>query len=74
MFVNFAVTDGIADMIVWHERLGHTCPDYIRLMLDRGMAKEIMLNLRGKMDCEEDHFGKQCRKHTKSIGQTDDQS
>lgn len=25
VFVNFAVTDGVADINVWHERLGHTC-------------------------------------------------
>ncbi|KAJ8546882.1 hypothetical protein ON010_g11353 [Phytophthora cinnamomi] len=60
--VNFAVTDGVEDIDVWHARLGHICPEYIRLMVDRGMAKGIMLKRRGKMDCTDCHFGKQRRK------------
>ncbi|KAG4045392.1 hypothetical protein PC123_g19205 [Phytophthora cactorum] len=59
---NFAVTDGVEDIDVWHARLGHTCPEYTRLMFDRGMAKGIMLKRRGKMDCADCHFGKQRRK------------
>ncbi|GMF25209.1 unnamed protein product [Phytophthora fragariaefolia] len=59
---NFAVTDGVEDIEVWHERLAHTCPEYIRLMVDRGMAKGIMLKKRGKVDCADCHFGKQRRK------------
>ena len=43
VFANFVVTDGVADIDVWHERLGHVCPDYIRLMVDRGSAKGIKL-------------------------------
>ncbi|OWY93274.1 hypothetical protein PHMEG_00037393 [Phytophthora megakarya] len=56
---NFAVTDGVEDIDVWHARLGHTCPEYIRLMVDRGLAKGIMLKKRGKIDCADCHFGKQ---------------
>ncbi|KAE9301123.1 hypothetical protein PF008_g22837 [Phytophthora fragariae] len=59
---NFAVTDGVEDIDVWHERLAHTCPEYIRLMVDREMAKGIMLKKRGKVDCADCHFGKQRRK------------
>lgn len=33
---NFAVTDEVEDLDVWHTRLGHTYPEYIRLMVDRG--------------------------------------
>ncbi|GMF47884.1 unnamed protein product [Phytophthora fragariaefolia] len=62
VFANFAITDGVEDIDVWHERLGHTCPEYIRLMVDRGMAKGIMLKRRGKIDCADCHFGKQRRK------------
>ncbi|CAI5717219.1 unnamed protein product [Peronospora farinosa] len=62
VFANFAVTDGVADIDVWHERLGHVCPEYIRLMVDRGLAKGIMLQRRGKFDCADCHFGKQRRK------------
>ncbi|POM77591.1 Integrase catalytic core protein [Phytophthora palmivora] len=62
VLANFAVTDGVEDLDVWHTRLGHTCPEYIRLMVDRGMAKGIMLKKRGKMDCADCHFGKQRRK------------
>ncbi|KAG2978435.1 hypothetical protein PC120_g25316 [Phytophthora cactorum] len=59
VFANFAVTDGVEDIDVWHQRLVHTCPEYIRLMVDRGMAKGIMLKRRGKIDCADCHFGKQ---------------
>ncbi|KAK1931546.1 hypothetical protein P3T76_012875 [Phytophthora citrophthora] len=59
VLTNFAVTDGVEGLDVWHTRLGHTCPEYIRLMVDRGMAKGIMLKKRGKMDCTDSHFGKQ---------------
>ncbi|OWY98892.1 hypothetical protein PHMEG_00030217, partial [Phytophthora megakarya] len=62
VIVNFTVTDGVADIDLWHARLGHTCPEYIRLMVDRGMAKGIMLKKRGKFDCADCHFGKQKRK------------
>ncbi|OWZ09602.1 Copia type Polyprotein [Phytophthora megakarya] len=62
VIANFAVTDGVEDIDVWHERLGHTCPEYIRLMVDRGMAKGIMLKRRGKIDCADCHVGKQRRK------------
>ncbi|GMF51741.1 unnamed protein product [Phytophthora fragariaefolia] len=62
VFANFAVTHGVEDIDVWHERLGHTCPEYIRLMVDRGMAKGIMLKRRGKIDCVDCHFGKQLHK------------
>ena len=51
VYANFAVTDGVEDIGVWHERLGHTCSEYIRLMVDRGMAKGIILKRRGKVDC-----------------------
>ncbi|KAG6958235.1 hypothetical protein JG687_00009509 [Phytophthora cactorum] len=59
---NFAVTDGVEDIDVWHARLGHTCPEYIRLMVDRRMAKGIMLKKRGKIDFADCRFGKQRRK------------
>ncbi|CAI5700998.1 unnamed protein product [Peronospora effusa] len=62
VFANFAVTDGDADIDVWHKRLGHVCSEYIRLMVDRGLAKGIMLQRRGKVDCADCHFGKQSRK------------
>ncbi|OWY93403.1 Retrovirus-related pol Polyprotein [Phytophthora megakarya] len=63
---NFPVTDGVEDIDVWHARLGHTGPEYIRLMVDRSMAKGIMLKKRGKMDCADCHFGKQRRKTYKN--------
>ncbi|GMF61977.1 unnamed protein product [Phytophthora fragariaefolia] len=62
VLANFAITYGVEDIDVWHERLGHTCPEYIRLMVDRGMAKGIMLKRREKIDCADCHFGKQRRK------------
>ncbi|TDH72255.1 uncharacterized protein CCR75_003264 [Bremia lactucae] len=34
VFANFAVTDGLTDIGVWHIRLGHVCSEYIRLMVD----------------------------------------
>ncbi|KAG6949403.1 hypothetical protein JG688_00014636 [Phytophthora aleatoria] len=59
---NFAVTDGVEDIDIWHERLAHTCPEYIRLMVDRNMANGIMLKKRGKVECADCHFGQQRRK------------
>ncbi|OWZ18157.1 Rve-domain-containing hypothetical protein [Phytophthora megakarya] len=65
---NFAVTDGVEDTDVWHAHLGHPCPEYILLMVDRSMAKGIMLKKRGKMDCADCHFGKQrCKTYKKSL-------
>ncbi|OWZ15147.1 polyprotein [Phytophthora megakarya] len=39
VIANFTVTNGVADIDLWHARLGHTCPEYIRSMVDRGMTK-----------------------------------
>ena len=61
-YANSAVTNGVEDLTVWHDLLGHTCPEYMRLMVDRGMAKGIMLQRRGKVDCPDCHLGKQRRK------------
>ena len=47
---------------MWHERLGHTCPEYIQLMVDHVMAKRIMVKRRGKVDYAACQSGKQRRK------------
>ena len=62
VIVNFVTTDGVADSKTWHNRLGHTCLDYLKLMVDGGHVRGMMLLQRTKMDCDECHFGKQKRK------------
>ena len=61
VFENFAGNGGVEDINVWHERLAHTCPEYIRLMVDRGMAKGITLKRRRKLNFADYWFGKQRR-------------
>ncbi|OWZ07469.1 LOW QUALITY PROTEIN: hypothetical protein PHMEG_00020136 [Phytophthora megakarya] len=52
VFANFAVIDGVGDIDVWHERLGHTCQEYIRLMVNRGIATGIMVSRRGRLTAQ----------------------
>lgn len=66
--VNYTVTDGVAPITVWHERLGHTCPQYLKVMADNGMVKGVILTQRQLKSCGACHLGKQSRrKHQKSI-------
>jgi hypothetical protein len=43
---NFTVIDGVASLVLWHERLGHICPQYLKTMADKGLVKGMMLTRR----------------------------
>ncbi|DAZ98899.1 TPA: hypothetical protein N0F65_002624, partial [Lagenidium giganteum] len=43
LIANYAVTDGVESLQVWHERLAHTNPQYLKLMVDQ--AKKRQKNL-----------------------------
>ncbi|POM74276.1 LOW QUALITY PROTEIN: Hypothetical protein PHPALM_8799 [Phytophthora palmivora] len=57
--VNFALSDGVADLHCWHDRLGHLCPQYIKKMADEGLVKGITLRKRQFDMCEACQLGKQ---------------
>ncbi|POM75691.1 Gag-pol Polyprotein [Phytophthora palmivora] len=58
----FTVTDRVEGIDVWHELLGCSYPEYIRLLIDRGMAKVTILTKRGNVDRADCHIEKQRRK------------
>ncbi|GMF44408.1 unnamed protein product [Phytophthora fragariaefolia] len=37
---NYAAADGVGGLQVWHDRLGHTCAQYLQVMVDRGLQKQ----------------------------------
>lgn len=41
--VNYTVADGVDSLHVWHDRLGHTCAQYLKLIVDKGLVKGMML-------------------------------
>ncbi|GMF42036.1 unnamed protein product [Phytophthora fragariaefolia] len=53
---NFTAIDGVASFALWHERLGHICPQYLKPMADKGLLKGMMLMIRGLKDsCDACH-------------------
>ncbi|DAZ93705.1 TPA: hypothetical protein N0F65_010200 [Lagenidium giganteum] len=52
VIANFAAADGVADMKFWHQRLGHLCPEYVRLTADRDLMKGMMVRKREHQRCE----------------------
>ncbi|DBA00438.1 TPA: hypothetical protein N0F65_012969 [Lagenidium giganteum] len=46
-------------MQVWHDRLAHTCGPYLKMMVDKGMVKGMMLSNRKNFVCNPCHLGKQ---------------
>lgn len=63
--INFTMADGVGDLQLWHERLSHTCPQFVRMTADRGLVKGMMLKSRTFDDCEACHMGKQRKKPLK---------
>lgn len=45
--------------------LSHICPQYVKIMADRGLVRGLMLTQRDAGDCEACHVGKQRRKNFK---------
>jgi uncharacterized protein (UPF0147 family) len=62
LVVNYSSTDGVASLTRWHERLGHTCHQYLKIMSDQGLVNGMMLTQRQKKDCSDCHLGKQRKK------------
>jgi len=58
---NFTVADGVAPLTLWHERLGHTCPQYLKIMVDKGLVRGMMLTKRQLDTCDACHIEKQKR-------------
>ncbi|OWY96114.1 LOW QUALITY PROTEIN: hypothetical protein PHMEG_00033705 [Phytophthora megakarya] len=57
--VNYSAADGVADLQLWHERLGQTNAQYLKLMMDRELGDGMMLKQRTFDDCAACHLGKQ---------------
>ncbi|OWY94104.1 LOW QUALITY PROTEIN: reverse transcriptase [Phytophthora megakarya] len=55
---NFTAAEGMAPLKTWHERLGHTCPQYLKTMIDQGLVQGMMLSQR-QPACDACHVGKQ---------------
>ena len=66
--INFTARDGVADLKLWHKRLVHVCPQYIKLMVDRKLVDGMLLYRRNVRDCETCHMAKKVRKTLKKAG------
>ncbi|KAE9276483.1 hypothetical protein PR003_g29050, partial [Phytophthora rubi] len=65
---NFTAAEGVASMKVWHERLGHTCSQYLKMMVDKDLVRGMMLRRRELGACDACHIGKQKqRAHRKKL-------
>ena len=56
--VNFSVAAGQAPMKQWHERLGHTCDQYLKIMADQGLVDGMVVTARHTTTCDACHIGK----------------
>ncbi|KAF1327473.1 Integrase catalytic core protein, partial [Globisporangium splendens] len=66
--VGYTRADGVADLRTWHTRLGHTCPQYLKIMVDRGMVEGMQLKKRDNIFCDACQLAKQRRKtHAREI-------
>ncbi|GMF24339.1 unnamed protein product [Phytophthora fragariaefolia] len=50
--VNYTVADGVGSLQVWHERLAHTCAQYLKVIVDRGLVNGMMLTQRQAKACD----------------------
>ncbi|GMF32336.1 unnamed protein product [Phytophthora fragariaefolia] len=57
--INYAISDGVADLQCWHERLGHICPQFVKQMADQDLVEGMMLRNRKFDLCEACQLGKQ---------------
>ncbi|KAE9033408.1 hypothetical protein PR001_g10180 [Phytophthora rubi] len=58
---NFTAAEGVASLKQWHERLGHTCPQYLKMMVDKGLVRGMLMKQRDLGACDVYHIGKQRR-------------
>jgi transposase InsO family protein len=65
---NLTAAEGVATLERWHERLAHTCPQYLKTMADKGLVRGMMLTRQQLGTCEACHIGKQKQKpHRKKL-------
>ncbi|KAE9215240.1 hypothetical protein PF002_g17430 [Phytophthora fragariae] len=65
---NFTAAEGVASLKLWHERLGHTCPQYLKMMVDKGLVRGMLMKQRDLDTCDACHIGKQKKKpHLKKL-------
>ncbi|POM74447.1 Gag-pol Polyprotein [Phytophthora palmivora] len=62
--INYAISDGVANLQCWHERLGHICPQFVKLMADQSLVDGMMIRNRTFNLCETCQLGKQKAKTT----------
>ncbi|POM64070.1 Transposon Polyprotein integrase [Phytophthora palmivora] len=69
MKCNFTALDRVASLTLWHERLGHTCHQYLKIMADKGLVQGMIVTKRHHDGpCDACHIGKQKRSpHLKMI-------
>lgn len=65
IIVNYTVADGVATLQQWHERTMHTCHRYLKMMVDRGLVKGMMITHRQPRPCDACHLGKEKQKRRK---------
>lgn len=60
---NVTAVEGVASLKLWHERLGHICPQYLKTMADKDMVKGMMLTQLQKEEISDAcHIGKHKKK------------
>ncbi|KAE9167269.1 hypothetical protein PF004_g28877 [Phytophthora fragariae] len=65
---NFTAAEGVASLKLWHERLGHTCPQYLKMMVGKGLVRGMLMKQRDLGACDACHIGKQKKKpHLKKL-------
>ncbi|DAZ98566.1 TPA: hypothetical protein N0F65_005750, partial [Lagenidium giganteum] len=64
---NYTAADGMATMHLWHERLGHTCGQYSKTMVDQGLVNEMMMKKSPVADSQGLSFGKQRQKRLSNV-------
>ena len=65
---NYTMADEVGSLQFQHERLCHTCPQYLKTMVDKGLVRGMMLTKREHRTCDACHLGKQKRQtHWKKL-------
>lgn len=66
--VNYTMAEGVGTLKRWHERMGHICSQYLKIMVDKGLVQGMMLTQRQRDTCDACHLGKQEKKiHHKKL-------
>ncbi|KAG3035872.1 hypothetical protein PC120_g594 [Phytophthora cactorum] len=65
---NYTMADGVGSLTLWHERLYHICPQYLKTMVDKELVRGMLLTQCQQDTCDACHLGKQKRKaHRKKL-------